>query len=185
MNKIFFLIITLFISSESLLANEKVNTEKLPKGLIFLDNRPAPPLKLNDMDGEPFDIEKFRGKWVFVHFWATWCGPCRKEIPTIQKILNRYKDSHIKLAIINTAESEDLIFEFLGISAPDIVPLMDNDGLVTERWQPRGLPATFFVDPKGKLRYLALGGRPWDEAEYILFLDRLGSMHKNQKIKHQ
>ena len=170
MNKFILVFISLFIFSLPSFAEVK-----LPKGLIFLDNRQAPPLKLNDMDGEPFDLENFRGKWVFVHFWATWCGPCRKEIPTIQAILSKYKNSHIKFAIINTAESEDLIFEFLGIVAPDIVPLMDNDGLVTEKWQPRGLPATFFVDPKGKLRYLALGGRPWDKAEYKDFLDSLHS----------
>jgi len=168
MKNLILLLILLFISTQTLLAKES-----LPKGLIHLDNRQAPPLKLNDMDGEPFDLEKLKGKWVFVHFWATWCGPCRKEIPTIQAILNEYKNSHLEFAIINTAESEDLIFEFLGIVAPDIVPLIDNDGLVTELWQPRGLPATFFVDPKGKLRYLALGGRPWDKAEYKDFLNSL------------
>jgi len=163
----------LFIILLSLFSQAIFAKEKLPKGLIHLDNRQAPPLVLKDMDGGDFDLANLRGKWVFVHFWATWCGPCRKEIPTIQKILEDFKDSHLEFAIINTAESEDLIFEFLGIVAPDIVPLMDNDGLVTERWQPRGLPATFFVDPNGKLRYLALGGRPWDEALYKNFLSSL------------
>jgi hypothetical protein len=57
--------------------------------------------------------------------------------------------------------------------APDIVPLMDSDGAVTERWQPRGLPATFFVDPEGRLRYLALGGRPWDTPAYLGFINGL------------
>jgi len=163
-----FILSILVLSSQTLWAKES-----LPTGLIHLDGRQAPPLKLNDMDGNPFDLSKLKSNWVFVHFWATWCGPCRKEIPTIQAILSEYKNSKLKFAIINTAESEDLIFEFLGIVAPDIVPLMDNDGLVTERWQPRGLPATFFVDPDGKLRYLALGGRPWDKDIYKAFLDKM------------
>jgi thiol-disulfide isomerase/thioredoxin len=101
------------------------------------------------------------------------CGPCRKEIPTIQAIVNKFADSHLDIAIVNTAESEDTVFNFLGLLAPDINTLMDEDGLVTEKWQPRGLPATFFVDPKGKIRYLALGGRPWDQAEYFQFLKQL------------
>jgi len=67
-----------------------------------------------------------------------------------------FENSQLKIVAINTAETEDTIFTFLGIAAPEITPLLDKDGLVTERWQPRGLPSTFFVDPKGKLRYLAL-----------------------------
>ncbi|MCK5091293.1 MAG: TlpA family protein disulfide reductase, partial [Gammaproteobacteria bacterium] len=107
------------------------------------------------------------------HFWASWCGPCRKEMPTIQAIFPEFKDSGLEIVLVNTAESEDTVFNFIGIVAPDLNPLMDIDGLATERWQPRGLPATFFIDPKGKLRYLALGGRPWDKPEYLAFLKNL------------
>lgn len=145
----------------------------LPKGIIALDGREAPSIILNDMDGNAFNLSKLKGHWVFVHFWASWCGPCRKEMPAIQAILQEYKKSDLKFAIINTSESEDAVFRFLGGTAPDIVPLMDNDGLVTERWQPRGLPSTFFVDPKGKLRYQALGGRAWNKGVYKKFLNQL------------
>ncbi len=147
--------------------------EQLPKGLLVLDGREAPPLVLNDLDGERWDISAARGRWLFVHFWATWCGPCRKEMPTIQAIFPKFAASQLEIVLINTAESEDTVFAFLAEVAPDITPLMDSDGLVTERWQPRGLPATFFVDPEGRLQYLALGGRPWDSPEYLEFVQRL------------
>lgn len=147
--------------------------ENLPKGIMKLDGRQAPPLVLADMDGESWDIETARGRWVFVHFWASWCGPCRKEMPTIQAIYPDFDPSDLQIVLVNTAESEDIVFGFLAAVAPDISPLMDHDGLVTERWQPRGLPATFFVDPQGRLQYLALGGRPWDEPEYRSFLRSL------------
>ena len=65
------------------------------------------------------------------------------------------------------------VFTFLGIVAPDLVPLMDTDGLATERWQPRGLPATFLVDPENRIRYQALGGRAWDTPVYTEFLRKL------------
>ena len=81
--------------------------------------------------------------------------------------------AELEIVVINTAESEDTVFEFLAAVAPDLNPLMDNDGLVTERWQPRGLPATFLVDPDGRLQYLALGGRPWDTPIYMKFLSKL------------
>lgn len=147
--------------------------DRLPKGLMVLDGRDTPALVLDDIDGETWDISESRGHWLFVHFWATWCGPCREEIPTIQAIYPQFDSSELEIVLINTAESEDIVFSFLAEAAPDMVPLMDVDGLVTEQWQPRGLPATFFVDPEGKLQYLALGGRPWDSPEYLGFLRRL------------
>jgi hypothetical protein len=79
----------------------------------------------------------------------------------------------LQLAIVNTAESEDTVFTFLGVLAPDLVPLLDRDGLTTEQWQPRGLPSTYLVDPHGRIRYQALGGRPWDETVYLKFLSTL------------
>lgn len=148
-------------------------TEKLPKGILVLDGHSAPPLMLRNMDGESWDINGARGHWLFVHFWASWCGPCREEMPTIQAVFPKFDPSEFEVVLINTAESEDTVFEFLAAVAPDINPLMDSNGLVTERWQPRGLPATFFVDPEGKLRYLALGGRAWDTPQYLAFLHRL------------
>ena len=155
------------------LALSALAAEPLPKGLLVLDGREAPPLVLNDPDGERWDISTARGRWLFVHFWATWCGPCRKEMPTIQAIFPKFDASQLEIVLINTAESEDTVFAFLAEVAPDITPLMDSDGLVTEQWQPRGLPATFFVDPDGRLQYLALGGRPWDSPEYLEFMQRL------------
>jgi thiol-disulfide isomerase/thioredoxin len=145
--------------------------EPLPKGIMKLDGRAALPLVLQDMDGQTWDLEQARGRWVFVHFWASWCGPCREEMPTIQAIYPKFEPSELEIVLINTAESEDTVFAFLAGVAPDIEPLLDSDGLATERWQPRGLPATFFVDPQGKLQYLALGGRPWDSPEYLNFLN--------------
>ena len=145
----------------------------LPKGIMELDGRAAPALVLEDMDGQAWDIGEARGRWVFVHFWAAWCGPCRREMPTIQAIYPQFDAGELEIVVINTAESEDTVFEFLAAVAPDLNPLMDKDGLVTERWQPRGLPATFLVDPAGRLRYLALGGRPWDSPDYMKFLLKL------------
>lgn len=147
--------------------------DSLPKGVLVLDGREAPPLVLNNLDGKRWDISESRGRWLFVHFWASWCGPCREEMPTIQAIFPKVDASQLEIVLVNTAESEDTVFSFLAEVAPDLTTLVDANGSVTERWQPRGLPATFFVDPEGRLRYLALGGRPWDTIDYLGFLQRL------------
>ena len=145
-------------------------TENLPRGVMHVDGLPAPELKLDDIDGEPYDLTATGGHWRFVHFWASWCGPCRREMPSIERMIPMLENSDLEFVIINTAETEDEVFNFLGIVAPDLVPLMDYDGLVTQVWQPRGLPSTFLVDPAGRIRYMALGGREWDQPEYTKFL---------------
>lgn len=150
----------------------------IPKGIIKLDGSKAPPLVLKNMDGEEYNIEQSRGKWAFIHFWAAWCGPCRREMPTVQKMHDLIKDTPIDIVLINTAEDEDTIFSFLSVVAPNMTTLMDRDGLVTERWQPRGLPATFLVSPQGTLEYIALGGRTWDKPEFLNFIKHLAKQKK-------
>ena len=158
----------------SLIAADAVfATEPLPKGIMKLNGQTAFALHLNDIDGEEWNVSESRGHWVFLHFWASWCGPCREEMPTIQAIVNEFEDSDIEIVLVNTAESEDMVFEFLAAVAPDLNSLLDVDGQATEVWQPRGLPATFFIDPSGKLQYLALGGRAWDTPVYSGFLKSL------------
>lgn len=145
----------------------------LPTGIRALPATQAPDFHLADMDGVEFRLSEARGNWVFVHFWASWCGPCRREMPAIQAMEQHLGDSGLSVVMINTAEDEDTIFEFMSSYAPDMTTLMDRDGLATEDWQPRGLPATYLVDPRGRVRYQALGGRPWNQQEYLEFLKSL------------
>ena len=146
----------------------------LPKGVRVYDAGAAPELRLADMDGVSFSLQgDGKGRWVFVHFWASWCGPCREEMPAIQRLARRLTPQQLLVVLINTAEDEDTIFSFLAETAPELSSLMDADGQATEAWQPRGLPATYLVDPQGLVRYQALGGRPWDQPEYLTFLERL------------
>jgi len=144
-----------------------------PPGVIKLDGRPAPALRLSDMDGKSADLAQSRGHWVLVHFWATWCGPCRKEMPTLAQLMKALPADRLTVLLVNTSDSEDDVFTFLASVSPELVSLLDRDGQVTERWQPRGLPSSFLVDPQGRLRYLALGGRNWASEPYLGFLRAL------------
>lgn len=144
-----------------------------PPGMIKLDGRPAPALKLSDLDGKRVDVAQNRGRWTLVHFWATWCGPCRREMPTLAQLMQALPAERLNIYLVNTSENEDDVFAFLASVSPELGTLLDRDGQVTERWQPRGLPASFLVDPQGRLRYLALGGRDWASGPYLNFLREL------------
>ncbi len=167
MKKIFFgLFLLLF--SHTVLAQEN-----LPFGIRHYETGEAKNFVLTDIDGEEFSLDQTRGQWVFLHFWASWCGPCREEMPTIQKLAEMMNGQKLRFVLVNMAESEDDIFTFLSGVDVELNSLLDSDGLVTEVWKPRGLPTTFLIDPKGQVRYQAIGGRQWHQAEYIRFLKSL------------
>ena len=145
-----------------------------PKGVLAVPGAlAAPPLRLANSDGEVTDLAALRGKWVMLHFWASWCRPCRAEMPTIQAMSKQPVAQRMALVLVNTAESEETIFEFLPVVAPDLSTLRDPDGKVTEQWAPRGLPSTFLIDPKGMVRFVALGGRDWNSPAFLRFLEQL------------
>lgn len=154
----------------SLIIHAPLKADELPAGIIKPEPFTAPKLIVSDIDGVPLEKSDYQGKWLFVHFWASWCGPCRREVPAIEKMWTTMKQEGLVLAFINTAEDEDTIFSFLGVHGPTLRPFMDKDGLITEQWKPRGLPATYLVDPQGIVRYQALGGRKWHSPAYMKFL---------------
>jgi len=168
-----YLLACLLLFSLSSLTTANSKLPEPPAGILKLDAYQAPPILLTDIDGIKYNLNETKGHWVFVHFWASWCGPCRKEMPAIQKMWDNLKTQGLKIALINTAEDEDTVFNFLGIYAPNIRALMDRDGQVTEKWKPRGLPATYLVDPTGQVQYQALGGRAWDAPTYLNFIKTL------------
>lgn len=148
-------------------------TENLPRGLIRTPVQNAPLFTVKDIDGHSFTLKNAKGQWLFLHFWATWCGPCRKEIPEIQRLTKSDISKKLKIVLVNTGENEDTIFTFLSEFAPDLKTFMDSDGLITESYSPRGLPATYLINPQGKIVYQALGGMHWTQPAYYQFLQSL------------
>jgi len=134
------------------------------QGLTALPDRPeAPDFTLPDVDGDSHRLSDYRGKVVIVNFWATWCPPCRKEMPSMQRAWERTKDEGILMLAVDVGEDEDTVFAFQGQTPVDFPLLLDQDSAVTTAWPVRGLPTTFVVDTQGRLAYRAVGGREWDD----------------------
>ena len=167
------IIVFSFFITEAVLANNTASDIKVPFGIRHYDIGLAQNFTLQDIDGETFELKQTKGHWVFLHFWASWCGPCREEMPAIQKLSETVKDEKFQIIMVNTAEDEDTIFEFLAAIDIELNTLMDVDGLLTEVWKPRGLPTSFLINPKGEIKYQAIGGREWGDPEYAGFIRRL------------
>ncbi len=122
----------------------------------------ATDFRLPDLDGELFSLSQYRGKTVIINFWATWCPPCREELPAMNRAWKKVKDDNIVMLAINVGEDEDTIFSFMGGYPIDFQVLLDQTGEVTRQWPLKGLPTTYVVDTQGRLYYRAIGGREWD-----------------------
>ncbi|WP_157606886.1 TlpA disulfide reductase family protein [Sedimenticola selenatireducens] len=124
---------------------------------------PAPDFTLQDLDGNRVRLVDLRGRPVIVNFWATWCPPCREEMPSMQRAWERLRPEGVALLAVNVGEDVDTVFQFTGSYPVEFPILFDHDGAVSGAWPIRGLPTTFVVDPQGRIAYRAIGGREWDD----------------------
>ncbi|WP_457675412.1 TlpA family protein disulfide reductase [Thiolapillus sp.] len=138
------------------------------KGLTLLDDKPTvPDFTLKDVDGNSYRFSDLRGKVVIVNFWATWCPPCRAEMPSMQRAWEQLREEGILMLAIDVGEDEDAIFEFTASYPVDFPILLDTESTVSEAWEVKGLPTTFVIDQWGRKIYRAVGGREWDAPELL------------------
>jgi thiol-disulfide isomerase/thioredoxin len=123
----------------------------------------APALALRDLDGRLHRLEDYRGKVVLVNFWATWCEPCREEMPSLNRLRASLAGRPFEVLEVNLAESEQRIRRFMAQVPLEFPVLMDRDGAAAKAWRARLLPASFLLDPDGRIRYSALGEIDWTQ----------------------
>jgi len=123
LTRISLLLLAFIVTSPGLSAN--ADTIPIPHGARHYAVGPAPLFSLTNMDSEKLALRDSRGHWVFVHFWASWCGPCREEMPAVQKVATLLANEPLQITMINTVEDDDTVFEFLSSFAPDTDSLMD------------------------------------------------------------
>ncbi|WP_040402352.1 TlpA family protein disulfide reductase [Alkalibacillus haloalkaliphilus] len=114
----------------------------------------APNFKLQTLNGEETELADFRGQKIMINFWATWCPPCRAEMPHMQEIHEEYDDEVIILAVNATSQetSHDTVQDFIDELELTFPILMDETGEVNVRYQALSLPTTYFVNTEGELQ---------------------------------
>jgi thiol-disulfide isomerase/thioredoxin len=130
---------------------------------------------LPDIGGEQHSFSDFAGQVVLVNFWATWCPPCVREMPSMERLHQKYKNKEFKVIAINQWENEDIVFEFTGRLSiePTFLILLDRESRISEAFKVKGLPSTYLIDKKGYIRYKAIGGREFDHPEVENLINKL------------
>ena len=123
----------------------------------------TPPLTLRDLDGKLHRLEDYRGKVVLVNFWATWCEPCREEMPSMNRLRASLAGRPFAVLAINLAESDARIRRFMEQVPLEFTVLMDRDSATAKAWRARVLPMSFLVGPNGRIRHAVVGEIDWTQ----------------------
>lgn len=145
------------------------------KDLKPYDGEPLPDFTLSDMQGKAHTLGDYRGKVVMLNFWATYCGPCIKEMPSMQRLKEKLAGKPFSILAVDMAEEKRDVEAFFARHKiqVDFPILLDPEGMVVEQWMISAVPTTFILDPEGNIRYALFGGLEWDSDEVINTLNGL------------
>lgn len=151
--------------------------------LVLADGGPAPSLELPTLEGGTLSLEELRGKVVLLNIWATWCAPCVKEMPSMQRVYEKHRANGFEILAVAVDREpgvrqpdgriEGLVSEFverLGLTFPVVV---DPTGDTERRFDTEYLPTTFLIDREGRIRVREVGGRFWDQEPYLDMVESL------------
>ncbi len=127
----------------------------------------APSFTLPSRSGDMVSLEQLKGQVVMINFWASWCGPCRQEMPLLDQMHKRYSSLGFTLLGVNVEANTKDAERWLAETPVSFPVLFDKDSKVSQMYEVSAMPSTVFIDRKGHVRYLHRGYKPGDESEYL------------------
>ena len=128
---------------------------------------PAPGFTLASREGQDVSLAQYKGQVVMINFWASWCGPCRQEMPLLESIYRKYNKAGFTLIGVNVEPDSQKANEWLKATPVSFPILYDKDSKVSKLYDVAGMPSTVIIDRNGNLRVLHRGYKPGDENEYL------------------
>jgi thiol-disulfide isomerase/thioredoxin len=134
---------------------------------------PLPAFALTTVDGNAIDFSQLRGKVLVLNFWATWCGPCKEEMPALDRLSRRFDPRDVAILTITTEHERKSIQQFMKQLDSTLPVLLDEQRDLSLAFMVRGLPTTVFIAKNGTVVGRAVGPREWDGPDAIRFIERL------------
>lgn len=132
-----------------------------------------PRFDLPRLEGDRQSLEGYRGEWVVLNFWATWCPPCRMEMPSLDQLQETFREDSLRVVTINVQQSPSTIRQFKRNYGFELPVLIDGTGEVTKRYGATGLPETWVIDPAGRAVFKIDGALHWNEPSTVDLFERL------------
>ena len=128
---------------------------------------------LSDLKGNPHTLADYRGKVVAVNFWASWCPPCIKELPGMQRLQKKLADEPFVMLPVNVGEQKYRVWKFLKLTNFTLPVLLDTQSKTFAAWDATVLPTSFLLDTDGRIRYRIQGDIEWDSEEVVAIIKDL------------
>jgi len=135
---------------------------------------------LPDIRGQQHSLDDYRGQVVLVNFWASWCSPCIKEMPVLERLRQKLNDQPFEVLAINTGEPKYRVWKFVKLISFDLPVLLDTDKDTFNTWGSSVLPTSFLLDSKGRVRYRVQGDTEWDSEEVVALIKDLINEEENK-----
>jgi peroxiredoxin len=135
--------------------------------------KPAPDFTLKSLSGENLKLSEMTGNVVLINFWASWCGPCREEMPLLNALHSKYEPLGFTVLGVNVEEDVNGAKGFLKNFPVDFPVLLDNTNKVSKQYKVIAMPTTVVVDRDGNMRYLHQGYKSGDEEKYRQMVKKL------------
>lgn len=141
---------------------ERVHTDA-PLGLQKATLPVTPALRIRDFSGKPVDLADYRGQVVMVNFWASWCPPCVREMPSMEELYRKMKGKPFRMLAINVGEPAATVRAFIKRKNYGFPVFLDPKGAAYRTWKVYVFPTTFLLDRRGRVRYASVGGLDWTD----------------------
>ncbi len=129
--------------------------------------------QLPGLDGGAVKLSSLRGSVVLLNFWATWCPPCRAEIPSLESFYGKLKAKGLRVLAVDVAEDTAKVADFVKSNKMDVTVLLDATGEIGQTYGAQAIPVTYIVAKDGSILGRAVGGRDWDTPETLALFETL------------
>lgn len=165
------LLTILMLSAIIFIGLRSYETSQVAKATVGLD---APDAVLADIAGNTYHISGLKGSVVFINFWASWCKPCRDEMPSLQSLYNQFKDDkRLRMLMVLYRDDYEKALSYMKENNFDFPVIIDKDGKAASAYGITGVPETYIIDRKGILKEKIIGPNDWTSAQSFSLLSNL------------
>ena len=125
---------------------------------------------LKTLDSKSLSLSELQGSYVLVNFWATWCKPCVREIPSLNNLYKKFKGKNFEIIAINVGQNAEVVNNFINSTSPIDFTILLDENIDLVSWKVEAIPTTFLVDDKGTIIYKVEGEKHWDSPEFTSFI---------------
>lgn len=136
-------------------------------GMLYLGSQEIPDFEVTNLDGRTMKLSDLKGKIVFLNFWATWCPPCRMEMPSMERLYGQFKDTDLTILAVSVGEDAATVNDFLFRTPYSFPMALNPDGKLGTLYAARGIPTSYILNRDGSILAAKIGAQEWDTQKII------------------